>query len=126
MECTAITNLEFWNFSFPAGECASMMAKGFSHVDAILLLNAAGRRYLIEDGSSVSKGVEVLSRVNGDINCVFLHLLENPRLCDRSTVEFASDITEESRESANPANHNGKREKDYALEDGEESRRRLT
>jgi hypothetical protein len=52
-------------------------------VKAILKLNRAGRRYLIEDGSSISKGVEVLSAVNDDINCVFLHLLENPGLCVR-------------------------------------------
>jgi hypothetical protein len=57
---------------------------------AILRLNAAGRRYLIEGGSSISKGVEVLSAVSNEINCVFLHLLENPRLCDRSTVEKVS------------------------------------
>jgi hypothetical protein len=60
---------------------------------AILRLNAAGRRYLIEDGSSISKGVEMLSAVPSDINCVFLHLLENPRLCDRSAMEVASDST---------------------------------
>jgi hypothetical protein len=40
-------------------------------VDAILRLNQAGRRYLIEDGSSISKGVDVLSRVYNDTNCVF-------------------------------------------------------
>jgi hypothetical protein len=55
-------------------------------VGAILRLNEAGRRYLIEDGSSISKGVQVFSRVNDEINCVFLHLLENPRLCDRRAV----------------------------------------
>jgi hypothetical protein len=56
-------------------------------VKAILRLNGAGRRYLIEDGSSVSKGVDVLSAVNDDINCVLLHLLENPGLCDRRATE---------------------------------------
>jgi hypothetical protein len=45
----------------------------------------------VQDGSSISKGVVVLS-VNDDINSVFLHLLENPRLCDRSAVEI-SDIS---------------------------------
>jgi hypothetical protein len=72
-------------------------------VGAILRLNQAGRRYLIQDGSSVSRGVEVLSVVSSDINCVFLHLLENPRLCDRSAVEVAGDSihTEERRGSAN-------------------------
>jgi hypothetical protein len=63
--------------------------------DAILRLNAAGRRYLIEDGSSITKGVKVLGAVCSDINCVFLHLLENPRLCDRSAVEVASESTRE-------------------------------
>jgi hypothetical protein len=41
---------------------------GAGDVDSILQLNRAGRRYLIEDGSSISKGVAVLSRVNDDIN----------------------------------------------------------
>jgi hypothetical protein len=57
---------------------------------AILRLNEAGRRYLVQDGSSISKGVEVLSSVTNDINCVFLQFLENPTLCDRSAVEMGS------------------------------------
>jgi hypothetical protein len=57
-------------------------------VTVILQLNEAGRRYLIEDRSSISKGVEVLSKVNNGIYCVFFHLLENPRLCDRRAVEL--------------------------------------
>jgi hypothetical protein len=57
------------------------------YLDAILRLNRAGRRYLAKDGSSISKGVEVLSAVSDDLNCVFLHLSENPRLCDRSAIE---------------------------------------
>jgi hypothetical protein len=62
-----------------------------SDVGTILRLNEAGRRYLVEDGSSISKGVEVLISVINDINCVFLHLLENPSiLCDRSGVEMVS------------------------------------
>jgi hypothetical protein len=77
-------------------------------VGAILRLNEAGRRYLVQDGSSVAKGVEVLASVSNEINCVFLHLLENPRLCDRNAVETES--LEGSNGSANPANHNGKRE----------------
>jgi hypothetical protein len=56
-------------------------------IKAILRLNKAGRRYLIEDGSSISKGVEVLSVVNKGINCVFMHLLENPGLCNRRAVD---------------------------------------
>jgi hypothetical protein len=59
----------------------------FGTVKAILRLNAAGRRYLIKDGSSISKGVDVLSAVSDEIDCVFIHLLENPSLCDRRATE---------------------------------------
>jgi hypothetical protein len=93
---------------------------------AILRLNAAGRRYLIEDGSSVSKGVKVLITVCSDINCVFLHLLENPTLCDRSVVESASDTSPDNGGSTSPVNHIGKREHDQALDEGKASRRRRT
>jgi hypothetical protein len=50
---------------------------------SILRLNRAGRRYLLDGhGSVVSKGVDVLCAVSDDVNCVFLHLLENPSLCN--------------------------------------------
>jgi hypothetical protein len=52
---------------------------------SILRLNGAGREYLLDgQGSVVSKGVGVLSAVSDDLNCVFLHLLENPSLCNSS------------------------------------------
>jgi hypothetical protein len=95
-------------------------------VGSILRLNEAGRRYLIQDGSSISKGVEVLSRVNNDINCVFVHLLENPRLCDRSAVEMVIVAGESNGSSRNPtaSSAGGKREQATAHK-SKESRRRL-
>jgi hypothetical protein len=71
---------------------------GKGDIRSILQLNRTGRRYLVQDGSSISKGVDVLSRVCNDINSVFLHLLENPRLCDRGAVEMSG-----SRISSNNA-----------------------
>jgi hypothetical protein len=51
---------------------------------SILRLNRAGRGYLVDgQGSIVSRGVNVLIAVSDDLNCVFLHLLENPSLCYR-------------------------------------------
>jgi hypothetical protein len=95
-------------------------------VGAILRLNAAGRRYLIQDGSSIPKGVEVLGRVNDDINCVFLHLLENPRLCDRSAVEMVNATDDNNRSTSPTASGDGrKRERTNAQYKGKESRRRL-
>jgi hypothetical protein len=78
-------------------------------VKAILRLNRAGRRYLIKDGSSISKGVDVLSAVSDEIDCVFLHLLENPSLCDRRSAETT---TGRRRPSANldDSSSTGKRE----------------
>jgi hypothetical protein len=51
------------------------------------------RRYLIIEGSSISKGVDVLSAVRDEIDFVFLHLLENSGLWDRR----APDITTTGR-----------------------------
>jgi hypothetical protein len=56
-------------------------------VKAILRLNGTGRRYLIKDGSSISKGVDVLSAVRDESDFVFLHLLENPSVCDKRAAE---------------------------------------
>jgi hypothetical protein len=98
------------------------------NVGAILRLNEAGRRYLVQDGSSISKGVEVLIRVNNiyDNNCVFLHLLENPRLCDRSAVEMitAGESYPSRSTNQNASSGGGKREQASAHK-GKESRRRL-
>ena len=65
-------------------------------VGAILQLNAAGRRYLVQDGSSISKGVDLLSHVNANIDCVFLHLLESPRLVARQVEIQLISLAEES------------------------------
>jgi hypothetical protein len=62
------------------------------HGDIHSILLNERRRYLVQDGSSISKGVDVLIGVSNDINSVFLHLLENPRLCDRSAVEIIPSI----------------------------------
>jgi hypothetical protein len=94
-------------------------------VGAILRLNAAGRRYLVQDESSIYKGVEVLNAVSKEINCVFLHLLENPRLCDRSAIATVSHGTDNVG-STSPVNHIEMREHDRAQNEGKESRRRLT
>jgi hypothetical protein len=103
---------------------------GAGDVNSILQLNRAGRRYLIEDGSSISKGVDVLSRVSSDINSVFFHLLENPRLCDRSAVEMSSSSIwnmDNTARSTSPGNrHSGnKREQQTPPTMGKETRRRL-
>jgi hypothetical protein len=73
---------------------------GAGDISSILQLNAAGRRYLVQDGSSISKGVDMLISVSNDINTVFLHLLENPRLCDRSAVKTSDS-------SSSPVKHSG-------------------
>jgi hypothetical protein len=94
-------------------------------VGDFLRLNAAGRRYLIEDGSSVSKGVEVLSVVRDSINCLYLHLLENPRLCDRRATEMAiAGESNSSSTSPTGSSVGGKREPTSLHGGGKESRRR--
>jgi hypothetical protein len=92
-------------------------------VNAILMLNAAGRRYLIKDGSSISKGVDVLSAVSDEIDCVFLHLLENPSLCDRRADDTPAGGHRPGT-NLNESSSTGKRERALSQAD-KEPRRRL-
>jgi hypothetical protein len=94
-------------------------------IKAILRLNGAGRRYLIKDGSSVSKGVEVLSAVNDDINCLFLHLLENPGLCDRRAVKTETTRIRRPGDILDESSSCGKRERAQSQPDREPRRRPL-
>jgi hypothetical protein len=96
-------------------------------IRSILELNRAGRRYLVLDGSSISKGVDVLNGVSNDINSVFLHLLENPRLCDRSAVEMSSISNIDNASATSPGNHSGEKREQEAPSHttGNETRRRL-
>jgi hypothetical protein len=92
--------------------------------------NQAGCRYLVKDEPSISKGDDVLSRVRSNINSVFLHLLENPRLCDRGAVEMSSSIgnaDNDTRSTPSLGNrYSGeKREQSALLHTGTETRRRL-
>jgi hypothetical protein len=94
----------------------------FGTVKAILRLNAAGRRYLIKDGSSISRGVDVLSAVSDEIDCVFLHLLENPSLCDRRAVDTTTG-TRRPGANLDESSSTRKRERSLSLS-GKEPRRR--
>jgi hypothetical protein len=94
-------------------------------VSPILRLIEADHRYLDQNGSSVSKGVEVLSSVTNDINCIFLHLLETPRRCDRRVVEMVAAGQINGR-SANPTDSRGRGEREQVYADNrKESRMRL-
>jgi hypothetical protein len=57
-------------------------------VKATLRLKRAGCRYLTKDGSAaISKGVDILNAVSDEVDCVFLHMLENLSMCDRRAAE---------------------------------------
>jgi hypothetical protein len=92
-------------------------------VKAIFKLNAAGRRYLIKDGSSISKGVDVLSAVSDEIDCLFIHLLENPSLCDRRAADTTTG-RQLPDSNLGESSSTGKRERAISLS-GTEPRRRL-
>jgi hypothetical protein len=92
-------------------------------IRAILRLNGAGRRYLIKDGSSISKGVKVLSAISDEIDCVFIHLLENPSLCDRRAAETTPGSRQPSA-NLDESSSTGKRERALSLS-SKEPRRRL-
>jgi hypothetical protein len=95
-------------------------------VGYILRLNKVGRRYILRDPSSVSGSIGVFAGVSNDVNCVLVHMLENPRLCDRRAVQMVSDGVSNGN-STNPTtgSNGGKRERARAHDEGRISQRRL-
>jgi hypothetical protein len=82
-EVKEMTSLVKQNYGLESLPGINYYGERMGDVRAILQLNGTGRRYLKDDASSILKGVDVLSAISDDLNCVFLHLLENPSLCDR-------------------------------------------
>jgi len=54
--------------------------KGSNPFRAITDLNKAGRKYLREDASSKENCIEVLGKVRNDLDCLYIHIRENPVL----------------------------------------------
>ena len=47
-------------------------------LQSLLKLNKAGRGYLERDPTNAAKAVAVLGQVSDDLDCVFIHMCENP------------------------------------------------
>jgi hypothetical protein len=60
------------------------------HICGIVRMNIAGRSYLRSDSNNKAKGVRVLESVNDTVDCRFLHLRENPCVCDRPTTDVVA------------------------------------
>jgi hypothetical protein len=92
-------------------------------VDYILRLNKAGRRYILRDPSSSPGSIGVFAVVSDDVNCVLVHMLENPRLCGRRTVEMVSAGSSDGSSTARSVG--GKRERANAHDEDKVSHRSL-
>ena len=65
-------------------------------------LNRAGRRYLIQDSADKEECINVLAKVNDDLDCLYFHLRENPILFTGMTGSSADCIQDSpSNESIN-------------------------
>lgn len=74
--------------------------------EMIRTLNKHGRVYILEDNMNKERGIALLAAVSNNMDCIFLHLKENPSLC-RSSSEAgsaAAALKVEKKESELPWN----------------------
>lgn len=93
-------------------------------VDNILKLNSAGRQYMIEGESSNTKtrGIEVLSKVSENLDCIYTHVRENAYVfCTLDNNDDNSDSKEGSGGSAQCA---GKKRSSLSSNGGGHTERR--
>ena len=75
-------------------------------LDAVSDLNQNGRVYLEKDATSLSKGIDLLSKVNQKLDPIFYHLRENPLLCmGRSREPKATIARAVGRKRKMPVQH---------------------
>lgn len=71
-----------------ADDWRSLLSSGIRRIiDGILVMNKAGRRYLLTDPWTKEKGVTVLAAAADRLDCLFLHLRENRSLCSGPASE---------------------------------------
>jgi len=63
------------------GKDGSRVLPEAATVKAVLDLNRAGRRYMLQDFSNLRAGLVVLGKVIHNLDALFQHLQENPSLC---------------------------------------------
>jgi len=71
-----------------------------SSFQPILQLNKAGRRYLAEDATSCSKCIAVMAKVKEELDCLYLHMRENPILCMNSDRDAAAQVSSDKKQKA--------------------------
>jgi hypothetical protein len=93
--------MEFCNVRpIQRGGVSSSSSSSSSLVDIYARLNLHGRVYLKQGGGAQQKrGVELLIAVNYDLDCLFVHLLENPGLCCRTPCELLGLKSQKSEDS---------------------------
>ena len=63
-------------------------------IRSILDLNQAGRRYILQDSSNKSMGLDVLTAVAHNLDAIFTHLRETPQLCKAHHTTMTSKGSE--------------------------------
>ena len=53
-----------------------------TNIDALIHLNVAGRGSAVMDPSNRHKSIDVLNQGSEDLDCIFIHLRENPLICE--------------------------------------------
>jgi hypothetical protein len=85
--------LKKFNMTMPSSSLREHQPRWFAELQSLLQLNAAGRRYMVDDANNLYQCTEVLGAVRHDLNCLYLHLRENPGLCK----EFCSSGAKKQR-----------------------------
>ena len=68
-------NLELWIWI--------RRSRNSSLISTLYRMKQAGRHYFHTDAGDISKGFQVLEAAKDNLTCLYLHLLENPVLCER-------------------------------------------
>jgi hypothetical protein len=68
-----------------------------TNIDSICRLNRAGRVYMATDARNRHEQLRVLEAVNDDLDCIFIHLRENPLVSDQHELALSQSPEDRKR-----------------------------
>ena len=99
-----VRKIGFLSDDSPSSHCISPWSTSLrENTDFLMRLNNVGRSYMAVDPFDKHKGFAVLEQTIDSLDCLLLHLQENPSLCQRVIATDSMTIAEPYKRAAFPA-----------------------
>ena len=108
----SVRKIGFLSDDSPSLHCISPWSTSLrENIEFLMRLNDVGRSYMAVDPYDKQMGFAVLEQTRDSLDCLLLHLKENPSLCQREIATDSITIADPYKRAASPALDSGGRKR---------------